>query len=216
MSLIEVFASPGVLGALLLFVAAALAEPLLEQRLDRALGDNKVFDWWWEHLLRHMLRAVLIIALVLALYPLAYGISEAPSLGTLREAGNLKLTSLLNVVMVFALLLPMVPLLGQHEEFVLPAQGFVASTMVFSWLADYLNLPGTFLLPRLGTVLALFGMAFLFRGLAQIVVIPLGHRIDESRNVDGAANWLLRGMELGFVGPLVVIYGYTLAAPLAI
>ncbi|MBT8447246.1 MAG: hypothetical protein HKO62_02500 [Gammaproteobacteria bacterium] len=216
MSLIEVFATPAVLGALALFIAAALAEPLLEQRLHHALDDNKVFAWWWDKLFGPMLRAVLIIALVLALYPIAYGITEAPTLATLHEAGHLRLTSLLNVVMVFALLLPMVPLLGQHEEFVLPAQAFIASTMVFSWLADYLSLPGSFLLPRFGTTLALFGLAFLFRGLAAMVVVPLGHRIDEARNMEGAAVWLLRGMELGFIGPLVVIYGYTLAAPLAI
>jgi hypothetical protein len=216
MTLLETLLLPRVLGVLFTFALLAMAEPVLEGQLNRVFRNNGAFDWCWDRLLYPLLRAVLIMALVIALYPALFGLSDAPEINRLFALGHARLNTLLGVLFLFTLVLPALPVLSRHVAFVLPLQGFMATAIIYSWLADYLGVTLSSLFPGPMLAATLIVLAWAAWRLAQFCAEALGSWLDAATNVSGTRVILGQGMLLLVQGPIIVVYGYTLGRQIAI
>lgn len=216
MTLLETLLLPRVLGVLFVFALLAMVEPVLEGQLNRVFRNNGAFDWCWERLLYPLLRAALIMALVIALYPALFGLSDAPELQRLFALGHARLNTLLGVLFLFTLALPALPVLSRHAAFVLPLQGIMATAIIYSWLADYLGVTLSAIVPGPMLITTLFVLAWTAWRLAQFSAEAIGARLDAATNVSGTRIVLGQGLLLLAQGPIIVIYGYTLGRQIAI
>ncbi|MCC6201842.1 MAG: hypothetical protein IT494_02420 [Gammaproteobacteria bacterium] len=216
MSLLETLLLPRVVGAVLVFAAAAMCEPLLESWLTRLLRGNGAFDWCWERLLSPLLRATLIGALVAALYPALFGLIEAPTLGRLIALGHARVNLLLGALFLLTLVLSALPVISRHPALALPLQGILATAMLFSWLADYLGATNALLVTGWLQLLLLVILAVTSYRIANIGAARLGARLDAAASVSGSQAILRQGLLLLAQGPLIVLYGHTLGRQIAI
>ena len=205
-SFISLLISGDVLLALGFFVIAGAAESCIEHGLNRALDGNHAFHWSWEHLLAPLMRATIIVVFVLVAYPSLFGVQHAPPLTELLGRDALRFGNLLGMVFVVTLILPTFAVIYRHAELLMPAQGLIATAVVFDWFTDYLGATAASPWPGTGPaallmLLILFGhRAALFSGRV------LGKTLDRI---------VVNSAELAAQAPVILVYGYGLGIQLA-
>lgn len=107
-------------------------------------------------------RCALLILFLLLGYPALYGLRESPPLATILFATDGRINDLLNLLFLFGLVLPLIPLLNRLPALTLPLHAIAGATLLFSWLARSLG-QSVSLIPE-GRTLLLF-----------LVVASLGH-----------------------------------------
>lgn len=216
MSLTTTFMAPPVLFALAFLLCAGLAEPLLDYRLNRALGGNHAFHWSWEHLLAPALRAAIITGFVLVAYPALFGVRVAPPLANLLDAGSARVNTLIGLLFVVSLLLPLSQVVVQRSALLVPLQGLIATAFVFAWYADYLGVTTATLWPGSLRALLLAALMVFAHRAATAVAQRLGQILDARLATQGAERLVLNSAELLAQAPVMLLYGYVLGQQIAI
>lgn len=214
--MIDALTTPRVLLALLFLAGAGVLEPVLEHRINRALDGNDAFRWSWQHLLGPLARAAIIAGFALIAYPALFGVREAPSLATLLAGDALRVNKLIGILFVVSVLLPLLTLFAERSLLLLPAQGIIATAVVFSWFTHDLGATSASIWPGMPTAVILAGFVIAGHRLALVLARLLGHAIDIRFNTIGAAALVLAATELLAQAPVMLLYGYALGQQVAI
>ena len=204
-----------ILIASVIFIVFALVEPFLEKWLHDLLQANPAFCLGWDYFFSPLLRAAAIVLFVYLAYPNLFGLSVAPTLSELTASADATPSSLLGVMFLVGLLLPMVPALNRHPEFVLPIQGALAVAYIFSWLTEHLHITTAYVWPANDTFLLMVLTSYLGHRLAQRIGTHLGAKLDQQFNTAGFDAVSRHVIELLAQLPVILIYGYGLGRQLA-
>jgi hypothetical protein len=213
MSIIQiVFSTEFIFAASAYAIIIMLALPCFD-RIHGAL-DHSVLQWPWDHIGMPLLRAALMLVFILLAYPHIFAIADAPSIGTLLDSGERRVNYLINLLFLVTLLFPLVPVLGEWEELILPAQAIAACSLLFSWLAAAQGLSNIHYWPGINTVVYILVLAFVTHWLALAISHYLGEAIDEKFNVTDAGHLLSRTLVLFMQSPAILLFSVALGRQL--
>lgn len=210
-----VFFNANVIIAVLVFATIALTEPFLEKWLHDLLQSNPQFCFGWDHFFSPLLRSTAIVLFVYIAYPGIFGITDAPTLGTLSADANSPTSSLIGLMFLLGLLLPLIPFLNQHPEFVLPIQGCLAVAYVFSWLTNYLHITTAYIFPDLDILICMLLISYLGHRLAQRLARTVGNALDDKFSTRGLDVVTSHIVELLVQIPVILTYGYGIGRQLS-
>jgi len=212
MSVIQIILSGRVLMAALTYAATSVSGIWIFDRVDRAL-DEEVLSWAWKRVGMPLLRAALMLVFILQAYPTLFGLVEAPALGELLTRDPLRVNHLLNLLFIVTLLFPLIPVLGEWDELVLPVQGIAASMLLFSWLAEATG--AVHYWPGWESVAIMAGLAMVTHWLAMRLAETAGEELDNVLNVEEAGELLARALVLFLQYPVIVVFCHGLGKQLA-
>lgn len=201
--------------AILVFSVIAVAEPFLEKWLHDLLEDNPPFCVAWDFFFAPLLRAVAVVLFIYLAHPVLFGLNVAPSITELMSYENAKAGNLLGVMFLIGLLLPIVPTLNRHPEFVLPLQGAIAAAYVFTWLAHYLHITTASVWPGIDIFFMMVLLSYLGHRIAGWFGEHVGHRLDTQFSTHGLDKVSRHIIELLAQIPVILTYGYGLGFQLS-
>lgn len=204
-----------VLNAIVIFVVFALAEPFVEKWLHDLLQTNPVFCFGWDHFFAPLLRAAAIVVFIYLAYPGLFGLQVAPTLAQLAASGETSPSDLLGIMFLVGLLLPIIPALNRHPEFVLPIQGALATAYVFAWLTRHLHITTATVWPANDILILMVLTSYLGHRLAQRLGERAGKRLDTHLHTSGFNTVTRHVVELLAQIPVILIYGYGLGRQVA-
>ena len=147
MAIVEIIVSGKFIVALFIYgVFIALLYPFMDRIYDRL--EHPLLQWKWDHIAMPLLEVALMVLFIILAYPVIFGVQDAPSIISLFSKDELRINYLVNLLFVISLLFPLIPIIGNWYELILPLQGIAASMMIFSWLTasvsvtDYSFWPG--------------------------------------------------------------------------
>lgn len=213
MSVIQIILSHDVLTAAIIYAFIALISVYLFERVHDRL-EHPILQWQWDHIGMPLLRAGLVLLFIALAWPAIFGVSDAPTLGSLLAGNKMRFDYLLNVIFIVTLLFPLIPLIGEWEELILPVQGITATAMTFSWLAEATGRTNVHYWPGLMTVMLIIVIAVITHSLALTISYFIGERIDKKLHVSNAGELLARALVIFMQYPVVVIYSHALGRQL--
>lgn len=205
MSVMQIVLNANVISAALVYAVAAIVGIWVFDKVDRSL-DEVFLSWAWRHIAMPLLRAALMLLFILLAYPVLFGLSEAPPLDALLSKDPLRINYMLNLLFLVTLLFPLIPVLGERDELVLPAQGIAASMLLFSWLAAALNAGPVHYWPGSVTVALILLLAVITHWLAVSLSALAGERLDQAMNVENAGELLARALVLFMQYPVIIVF----------
>lgn len=216
MTFFDVLVSGRMLFGIVLFGLLAAAEPFLENLVARRFAGNPPAHWSWAHLGVPLLRAALVLGFVLFTYPTLFGLREAPPLGVLLAAEEARASTVLGALFLLALLAPALPVLLSHPEFVLPAQGILATGFLFSWMTSWLHISAVSLWPGGDLACAIVLTSYLAHRLARRFAFTVGRAADAATERAGFDTLLTHVITLQAQLPVVILYAAGLGRQIAI
>ena len=201
--------------AVIVFSIVAITEPFLEKWLHDLLEDSPPFCLGWDYFFAPLLRALAVVLFIYLAYPALFGLKVAPDIGELMAYENTSTSSLLGVMFLIGLLLPLVPALNRHPEFVLPIQGATATAYVFAWLTHYLHITTAGIWPGIDVLFVMVVLSYLGHRLANWFGHYLGEKLDETFSTHGLKAVAQHIVELLIQIPVILTYGYGLGYQLA-
>ncbi|HEC19046.1 MAG TPA: hypothetical protein ENI97_06840 [Gammaproteobacteria bacterium] len=214
MTLFESLFHPQLLFALAVFGLVSVLVEVVAYKVLLVVADVPPSHWLVAHTILPGARALALVCFILVAYPVLFGVESAPAIGTLLAGGQLRLTSLVNVVFLLSLLLPLVPLFSRWPAVVLPLQAIAASGMVFHWLADSHSITDIHYWPDHGTLLSLLFIAFITHALAKWLSLQLEKRIDRLIDRRGSEPLIYRSVVMLMQVPVILLYTLTLGRQL--
>jgi len=215
MSPIDVLLNFDILFSIILFAVLALAEPFLEKWLHDLLESNPPLCLSWDYFFAPLLRATAIVLFVYVAYPALFGINVAPTIQELAASANGKPSNLLGVMFLVGLLLPLIPALNRHPEFVLPIQGALATAYIFAWLTNHLHITAASIWPGGDIFLLMVLSSYLGHRIARRFGEYIGQKLDTAFNTVGLKAVGQHIIELLVQIPVILTYGYGLGMQLA-
>ncbi len=213
MSIIQILFSSDLVCAYLVYLGSILIFIPLFEWIHRKL-DYFVLQWAWDHIGMPQLRAVLMVIFIFIAYPLIFGLSDAPPLSTLLAVDDMRIHYMINTVFVLTLLFPLIPVIGNWDEFILPAQGIAASLLLFSWLSEAREISDVSYWPGFNTLACMLVIAIGTHWLAVSVSSHLGHLLDKKFHVLDSGGIISRGIILFMQSPSILIFSLALGRQL--
>ena len=214
MSIIQIMLSVDFLLALSVYADLVVVSVPCFNAMHRQL-QNTILDWPWEHIARPLLRALLMIIFIALAYPVIFGLSEAPALFDVLAKGGHRLNLLLNLMFLVTLVFPILPIIGNQDELILPAQAILACSLLFSWLAAETGVPDVHYWPGILPLLFILVIAFISHWLASFLSHHAGHYVDEKFSLAESSDLLSRAFILFMQSPAILLYSAALGKQLA-
>jgi hypothetical protein len=213
MSIIEILLSADFLTALFIYVLViTISLPLLEK--IHASLKHPFLEWQWDHVVIPLYRAAMMILFLLLAYPVIFAVEEAPAISALLSENDLRLDYLINLLFVVSLFFPLLPVIGNWHELILPLQGILASMMIFSWLAQNLSVTDYSFWPGWEVIMACLFFGILTHWAASHIASYIGQRLDRRFNVLDSGDLLAGGLILIMQSPVILIYSVGLGSQL--
>jgi len=141
-AIIEVFTAPVFFVAAVVYLILTLSISLLEIKMHEALQEVSLSHWLALHFGFPLLYSLAMILFISLIYPELFGLANAPGLGALLESGEGRMHQMVNWAFIFALFIPMIPVIGPRLDIVLPVQGLVVVYLLGNWMSQYMGSPG--------------------------------------------------------------------------
>ncbi len=216
MYIFDVFLSSQLLLTMVVFGLLAAIEPFCERWVAHFFTANTPALWLWGHLGMPFLRAALVLGFVYFSYPALFGLREAPGIEFLLAADDARISSVLGVLYLLALIAPVLPLFYSHPEFVLPMQGILATAFLFKWMTSYLHMTAASVWPCGDLAFAILLTSYLAHRVGRRVGYRLGATVDELHARRGFDALLTHVLTLEAQLPVIVIYAAGLGRQIAI
>ena len=194
------------LTAVLVFVPLTLLLIYVEQRLYAAAQSSALQRWLAGHLYLPLLRAVALLVFIFMAYPQLFGLANGPSLRVLLATGSHRTDQLINILLLVALLLPLLPFVNRIAGVTLALQGICATALIASWMALETAL-AIRLLPDAGLFLRMTAVLVTARLVADLLAKELVVNSD-SREI------AIEAARMAAQIPVIVIYARFLGAQL--
>ena len=214
MSIVQIMLSGEFLLALAVYAALVIVSVPCFNAAHSHL-QNTILNWPWEHIARPLLRALLMMVFIGLAYPVIFGLGEAPALFDLLAKGNHRINLLLNLMFLLTLVFPMLPLIGDQDELILPAQAILACSLLFSWLAAETGVTNVHYWPGIVALIFIFLIAFISHRLASFLSHHAGHYVDEKFHLAESGELISRAFILFMQSPAILLYSAALGKQLA-
>lgn len=122
--------------ALLIFIPLTVVLLFVELKLHAAAHGSAVQNWLAEHLYLPLIRATTLLVFIFVAHPQLFGLNSAPAFSDLLAGGHYRFDQLINLLLLIALLLPLIPLLDRVSGLTLALQGMCAVGLLASWMAS--------------------------------------------------------------------------------
>ena len=205
MSFFDILLSTDFIRAALAYSLAAIASMLLFAYVHNLL-EGEWIQWPWDHFMMPLLRAGLVLMFIAIAYPSIFGLSDAPTLSEVLARDDMRIHHMLNLVFVITLFFPLIPVVGDWHEFVLPLQGIAASMLLFNWLAHELNVMDVHFWPGIDSVLYMSMLASFTHVAAVWISDRTGALFDRRFEVDGSNKLVSSVLVMIMQGPIIVLY----------
>ena len=143
-----------------------------------------------------------------------FGIKDAPSIFLLLSSGKLRINNLINLLFILTLLFPLIPVIGNWRELILPLQGIVASTIVFSWLAQALQVEHISYWPGFDIIVYVVLVAIATHWLALKITLHIGHKFDAVFNVTNSGSLFASCLIIFMQSPAILLVSRALGQQL--
>jgi hypothetical protein len=210
MHLIESLFHPQLIFALALFAIISVVVEVVAYQLLAAVADVGASHWLMEHIIIPAARTLALVSFILVAYPVLFGVESAAPVTELLAAGQLRLSSLVNVVFLLSLLLPIIPIFSRWPALVLPIQGIAAATMVFNWWTAMQTPLAIHFWPGTGTCLSMLLLAFLTHEIALQIAHHLEKKIDALIQREGSGRLIYRTVVMVLQVPVILLYTLSL------
>lgn len=160
-----IFSAEHMLAIVIYGIAIIIVLPLSD-RIHASL-EHSILQWNWDHVAMPLIQVLLIILFIVIAYPVVFGINAAPSIGAVLSDGEIRMNILVNLLFVLTLLFPLIPIIGNWNELILPLQGIAASMMIFSWLASEVGIERISYWPGFLNILMIIFVAFITHKLGH-------------------------------------------------
>lgn len=215
MSLLDALLSPDVLFALMTLILMSVVGELAAIRLLNAVADVPVSEWIFAHFVLPAGRAFMLVVFIIIAYPALFGLSTAPAIDLLMQAGPNRMTTLVNVIVVLpVILLPLIPVIGGMHAMVLPLQGMVASSLLFHWLTQAYDKPDLSYWPGFNVVGLVIVLAILSHAAARWTAGVIAEQIQRDLNIDHANEVVYNIVVSAFQIPVILVYTLALGRKL--
>ncbi|HEY1076744.1 MAG TPA: hypothetical protein VGE51_08640 [Fontimonas sp.] len=188
--------------ALACFAGAACALFWLEERLHH-MTYSDLAQAWVESFLLPLCRAFALMLLILLAYPGLFGRAGLPPLQQIVFGIDGRFDHLINVLFLAGLLLPALPGARKVAGLVLPLQGMAGVAMLFSWLAQALQIT-VHLLPSAAQWLTLGVLS----AIAMLAAWLLTRAVDDLTRRQDLYDLLLLCLQ----APTLLVYGRMLGS----
>lgn len=205
MSFPDLLFQPRLLLALLVFVLVSTLFALAELRLEPHYRQHPATAWIAGHIFIPLAEVLALLIFLLVAYPVPYGLVEAPGVLELLSVDG-RTADLINLLFLLSLLLPLLPGLGRLPGLVLLGQALAATTLLFHWLAQRLQVEVS-LVPGWLALALILVWAWVGQRLVRRLVPITGEDLTSGRIL----HWHLTGaVQL----PAILIYGQSLGRQL--
>ena len=205
MAIVEIIVSGKFIVALFIYgVSVALLYPFMDRIYDRL--EHPLLQWNWDHIAMPLFEVALMVLFIILAYPVIFGVQDAPSIISLFSKDELRINYLVNLLFIISLLFPLIPIIGNWHELILPLQGIAASMMIFSWFtasesfADYSFWPGW------EVIIYCIILGIITHWLAIKIALLIGNKLDQKFNVLDSGELFARGLVLIMQSPVILIY----------
>ena len=195
--------------AIIVYLTIASAVTALEPWIVARCRGQAITEWYAQHIYLPFLRAIVVLVFVVLAYPAVFGLTDAPSFLSLIRGEAGRGTTLLNVLLLLALALPLLPITRRIPGVVLLLQGMVATSLVFAWLVHDTGRVGISSWPGVRIFLAALAFALVSYALARVLVWSL--HSDERSTLALIAR---EGLRLYGALPALLLYGTALGKQL--
>jgi len=213
MSFIQIILSADFIIATVIYGIAILIILLLSERIHNIL-DHGVLQWNWDHIAIPLLQVALMVLFIFIAYPVIFGIKDAPSIFLLLSSGKLRINNLINLLFILTLLFPLIPVIGNWRELILPLQGIVASMIVFSWLAHALQIEHINYWPGFDIIGYVILVAIVTHWLAVTISQQIGHKFDEAFDIADSGSLFARCLIIFMQSPAILLVSRALGQQL--
>lgn len=214
MSIFQVVFSADFITAIVAYCAAVLVALPFFYWIHRQL-EQQHLQWFWDHVGMPLLRAMLMLMFIAMAYPVLFALSDAPSITELFAENEGRLSLAVNILFLVTLLVPMLPVIGDWEELVVPAQAMTASALLFSWLADWKAIDEISYLPGILTIIFIIVLAIITHWLAANIASRIGTSLDEKFHVRDSGHLVSSALILIMQSPVILMYSLSLGKQLA-
>ncbi|MDP9141157.1 MAG: hypothetical protein M3O62_10235 [Pseudomonadota bacterium] len=194
--------------ALVFFAGAGVALFWLEERLHH-ITRSGLAQIWVESFLLPLCRVFALMLLMLLAYPDLFGAGPSgtalPSLGAIVFGVDGRFDHMINVLFLVGLLLPAIPGARKLAGVVMPLQGMAGVAMLFSWLAQTLDVQVR-LLPTPAQWLTLATLS----AIAMLCAWLLTRAVDDPTRRHDLYDLLLLWLQ----APVLLVYGRMLGSQL--
>lgn len=212
MSLVSIFLQAEIGIALVIFtISSTLLLPLAyiaENHLP-----SRLLQWQWEHVAMPLLRILLLLLFIVMAWPELYGIQSGPALDAVLTPDSGRSITLVNLLFVLAMLLPLIPVLGDWHVLTLPLQGITAVALLFNWMPDSQATLSVFW-PGWLTVFTLVVVAWVAYQVSVLAGEYLGQDVDAHWHVTGSHEMISNILLLILQAPIIIIYAHSLGTHL--
>ena len=205
MSFFEILLSGDFIRAALAYSVAALIS-LIGFAYVHNLLEDEWLQWPWDHFMMPLLRACLVLMFIAIAYPSIFGLVDAPPLAEVLARDDMRIHHLLNLVFVITLFFPLIPVVGDWHEFVLPLQGIAASMLLFNWLAREMHVMDVHYWPGIDSVLYMSMLASFTHVAAVWISDRAGALLDRRFELDGSGKLVSSVLVMIMQGPIIVLY----------
>lgn len=214
MSVIEVLTHGRLLLACMVHAAMTVLGLMLLEWLIHHSSHRFLIDTV-EHVVEPLYRAFILVLFIFIAYPVIYGIEYATPITALLADGENRTDYLINLVFLSSLVLPALPGIGKWTELILPVQGILCAMMVFSWLAQSMNIDKYGYWPGTDSVLMIVILALVTHWLTVKVGRHVGDRLDARFNVTGFEELIGQSVILFMQAPAILVYSLGLGRQLS-
>ena len=222
MSLIEVLLHPYIGCAFIAYSIVALSLMLTVEKIADYADDLPASQWWcrsfshWllQHLWIPLIQIIGIVVFLLIAYPILFGLKTAPGLMELLTADT-RGPGIIFGLFMLSLVLPLIPVIGNRQAFVLPLQGIAAVLLLFSKLLILMPATDIIFWPGFLPVGVLLIFAVLSHAFAQHLSKRVGHGLDQWLNHAGWQEIALHLILLLCQAPIILYYAVFLGNQLS-
>jgi hypothetical protein len=210
-SLAGALLEPRMVGAGLAYLVLSPGLLYLGHKLVDRVQDVPVTGWLAGHVALPLLRVMAILGFLAVAYPAIFGVEGLPPLWQVLGEAPGRLTTLVNVLFVLSVVLAALPLIGDIQALVLPAQAIAACALLFAWAVG----PDAGLWPGWGALGSILLWALATHAAGSWLLHRLGTTIDGRWRIEGARVLLLDTLMLIFQLPAILIYSLALGRGLS-
>ncbi len=213
MSLMQSITAGTTLFAFIVYtVCIMIALPVFEIVHEKL--EHGTLQFAWDKIGMPVLRTFLLLFFLFLVYPLNFGLGEAATFSELLSARQGRFDLLFNIIFLVTFVYPVLPIIGKADAFMIPAQGLIASALLFRWLCQQQGLENYSLFPSSMSTLIILVIAVAGYALAKVTAQHAGEWLDKVTHREGYRILMFQAVLMVMQSPIIFIYGHALGKQL--
>ena len=212
MNYYEVLFHPTIILSTILYLIMVISFEIIYQLFLHKISHVTVSHWIAKKIGTPFFHVILLVSFIYMTYPILYGLEgkELPALSKLFDIIEAPNRKMINSLFIISVILPLIPIINRFIALILPLQAIAGSAIVYSWMADYMNIEYS-LFPSVEVLAIIVLFSLLAEYSAKTLVALTGHSMNQINYLE---NFQLQDIDavvykstlLAFQIPILLIY----------